>query len=98
MTNRSRIAPGDFGFEGNEPRRGCSDTFDEVLARRLHRRSVLKGGVLAPLFSMGTIANLKGQQDGSGLQFAPIHKAAPQTRSACRRVTSGRRWQLGGSR
>ena len=76
MTNRSRIVPGDFGFEGNEPRRGCSDTFDEVLARRLHRRSVLKGGVLAPLFSMGTIANLKGQQDGSGLQFAPIQGSA----------------------
>ena len=76
MTDRSRIAPGDFGFEGNEPRRGCSDTFDEVLVRRLRRRSVLKGGLLAPLFSMGTIANLKGARGDSGLRFAALEGSA----------------------
>ena len=76
MTDRSRIAPGDFGFEGNEPRRGCSDTFDEVLVRRLRRRSVLKGGLLAPLFSIGTIANLKGACGDSGLRFAALEGSA----------------------
>jgi secreted PhoX family phosphatase len=76
MTDRSRVRAGDVGFEGYEPRRACSDTFDEVLARRLHRRSLLKGGALAPLFSIGSISNLKGAEGDSGLRFAAIQGSA----------------------
>ena len=72
MTDRARIASGDFEGEGYESRRDCGDTFDEVLERRLHRRSLLKGSVLAPLFSIGSIANLKGASGDSGLGFAAI--------------------------
>lgn len=67
---------GDVGFEGSEPRRSCSDTFHEVLERRLQRRSVLRGGAWAPLFCIGSLANLKGADVKNGLTFSPIKGSA----------------------
>ena len=72
MTDKRLFLSGDVGFEGSEPRRACSDTFDEVLSRRIQRRSLLKGGALAPLFTLGALSNLKGQQPGCQLTFSPI--------------------------
>lgn len=67
-----RLFPsGDVGFEGAEPRRACSDTFDEVLTRRIRRRSILQGSAMAPLFCLGAVASLKGQQ-AAGLTFSAI--------------------------
>lgn len=76
MKSHSPFPSGDTGFEGTEPRRDCSDTFDEVLSRRIRRRCLLKIGSLAPLFHLGQIANLQGQQASSGLTFAPISGSA----------------------
>ena len=43
-----------------------------MLSRRIQRRSILKGGALAPLLYIGSVANLKGQEASSGLTFSPI--------------------------
>lgn len=72
MPNKTIFPSVDIGFEGTEPRRDCSETFDEVLSKRIQRRALLKGGALAPLFHLGSIANLKGHERPSGLTFAPI--------------------------
>lgn len=80
----------DSGYwEGLEPRRDCSDTFDEVLSRRIKRRTLLTGGVLSPLFCMGALANLNGQQNPSGLTFSPI-SGTPEDRIA---VPDGYTWE-----
>lgn len=67
---------GDVGFEDSEPRRSCSDTFHEVLERRLQRRSVPRHGAWAPLFCIGSPANLKGAEARNGLTFSPIEGSA----------------------
>ena len=86
--------PAKTHMEGLEPRRGCSDTFDEVLSRRIKRRTLLRGSVLSPLFCMGPLANLKGQQSSSGLTFSPI--SGPwRTRSRCRTATHASPWHSG---
>ncbi len=72
MSSKTLFPSGDVGFEGHDPRRDCSDTFDEILSRRIQRRSLLKGSALAPLFCMGNIANLKGHELYGHLSFAPI--------------------------
>lgn len=76
MNDKRFCLAGDVGNEGHEPRRGCSDTFDEVLARRIKRRSLLRGGALAPLLCIGSLANLKGSEGESGLTFAAIQGSA----------------------
>ena len=72
MKRQSRIRNGDFGFEGQEPRRSCSETFDDILAKRVGRREVLRTGAIAPVFCIGAIANLKGSSHESSLSFSPI--------------------------
>ena len=88
MPNQPLFLSGDVGFEGSEPRRPCSDTFDEVLSRRIRRRSILQGGAMAPLFCLGAVANLKGQQQASGLTFSPI-QGSPDDEIV---VPDGYRW------
>ncbi len=73
--NRALFPKGDVGFEGNEPRRDCSDTFEEVLGRRIKRRSVLKGAAAAfPLLAATNdfANNAKAQAPEVGLTFSPI--------------------------
>ncbi len=76
MSSKALFPSGDVGFEGHEPRRACGDTFDEVLTRRIHRRSLLKGSALAPLFCLGAVSNLRGQTTSSALSFATIEGSA----------------------
>ncbi|MDE0103497.1 MAG: DUF839 domain-containing protein [Bryobacterales bacterium] len=90
MRRQSPIRNGDFGFEGQEPRRSCSETFDEILARRMGRREVLRRGAIAPVFCMGAIANLEGSSHASSLSFSPIRGSAADEIS----VTDGYTWAL----
>ena len=48
MPKQPLFISGDVGFEGSEPRRSCSDTLDDMLSRRMRRRSILQGGAMAP--------------------------------------------------
>ncbi len=50
METKTRFQRGKADLEGMEPSRSCSDTFDEVLARRIKSRSLLEGSFLCPLF------------------------------------------------
>ena len=61
-----KFQSGDVGFEGYEPRReAAGDTFDQVIERRIARRSLLKGGAaIAPLFALGSIETLNAQSAG----------------------------------
>ncbi len=87
---KQRLFPsGDVGFEGTEPRRACSDTLDEVLSRCMMRRSILQGGAMAPLFCLGAIANLNGQEQDSSLTFSPIQGSLDDEV----RVPDGYRWE-----
>ena len=72
MPKQRLFLSGDVGFEGGELRRSCSDTLDEAISRRILRRSLLKGGAMAPLFCLGAVANLKGHHADEGLSFSPI--------------------------
>lgn len=76
MSNKTLFPSGDVGFEGREPRRSCSSTFDEVLSRRVMRRSLLKGGPLAPLFCLGAASELGGHLTENELTFTPIEGSA----------------------
>lgn len=89
MVNQAIFPGGDVGFEGSEPCRDTGDTFDEVLSRRIQRRSILKGGALAPLLYIGSVANLKGQEASSGLTFSPI-QGRPDDEIA---VPEGYKWE-----
>jgi len=59
---KTEFSRGDCGFEGNEPRRKDGETFEEIVSRRIDRRSLLKGtAAAAPLFTLGSIETLQGQ-------------------------------------
>lgn len=59
---KTEFLRGDCGFEGNEPRRTDADTFEEIVNRRIDRRSLLKGAAsTAPLFALSSIEPLKAQ-------------------------------------
>ncbi|MBI1353671.1 MAG: DUF839 domain-containing protein [Acidobacteria bacterium] len=79
--NTQVFLSGDVGFEGTEPRRDCSDTFYEVMERRINRRSLLKGAAaLAPLFvvggaATGPAAEKANAQASNPLGFTPVSKS-----------------------
>ncbi len=72
MSCNAIFPSGDAGFEGHEPQRSCGETLDEVLNRRIRRRSLLKSCTLAPLFCVGAISNLRGHVFPGDLSFSPI--------------------------
>ncbi len=89
MATQAIFPSGDVGFEGSEPRRDTGDTLDDVLSRRIQRRSLLKGGALAPLFYIGSVANLNGQEASSQLTFSPIQGSADDEIA----VPDGYKWE-----
>ena len=76
MSNKPNICwGGDIGHEGNEPRRDCSDTFQEVVDRRFNRRDLLKGAAAgAPVLALGSVAADQAQAGApdEGLTFQTV--------------------------
>lgn len=72
MLGEPLFLSGDVGFEGLESPRTCGDTFEEVLSRRIRRRSLLGGGAIAPLLCLGSLVTLACRDQRGSLTFTSI--------------------------